>query len=196
MIESGTVKRDKWMTAIALLGVVVGCGSSGGTSGSGGAGGGTAGRGGASGAGGMAVATGEIVWLEDGTSESVPTALADHAMQGSTDTIEIAGSELVTTAPRTIGILIGSPTALGGTYMCGDTVNAIVISYTDGSTNGYTPQSCKITLTVPPLPTDGGASDGGAGHAVGTFTVVLTAAGGITKNLTAGTFDIPVTVGS
>jgi hypothetical protein len=194
MIESRPVTTFKWMTAIALLGLVVGCGSSGGTTGSGGAGGGAAGHGGASGAGGTAVATGEIVWLEDGTSEGIPTALADHAMEGPTDTIEIAGAQPVATDGRDLSIGIASPTVLGGTYLCSDTVDVVIISYLDGSSNGYTAQSCTITLTVPPLPT--GTSDAGAGHAVGTFNIVLTAAGGLTKNLTAGTFDVPVTVGS
>jgi hypothetical protein len=189
---------NSWTTAIALAGLLAGCGSSGGTPGDGGSGGrgGSAGHGGASGGGGTGVASGEIVWLEDGTSESVPTALADRAQQGIYDSLEIAGSELVLTDARSIGIIVTSPSALGGTYLCSDTTDVVEISYLDGSANEYQAQSCTVTLTVPALVPDGGTSDAGAGRAVGTFTIVLTAAGGITKNLTDGSFDIPITNGN
>jgi hypothetical protein len=94
-------------------------GAPGGDGGSGGSGG-AVGHGGASGGGGAGVASGEIVWLEDGVSESVPTALADRAQQGIYDTLEITGAELVTTDARTIGMILGNSSPLGGTYMCSD----------------------------------------------------------------------------
>ena len=88
-----TMGRCLACTAVVglLASVVAGCGSSGGTPGDGGSGGsgGSAGHGGASGGGGTGVATGEIVWLEDGTSESVPTALADFLATHSDIDVEL-----------------------------------------------------------------------------------------------------------
>ena len=150
-------------------------------------GGGGSGTGGFGGSGAL---SGEIVWEEDGVGHSVPTALADYTTSATTDVIEIVGAELVLVGERSIGILIGATPPLGGPYQCSDPV-APIITYSDGSTTAYQAQSCRITVAIPTA-----SADGGSGNATGTFTFVLTAAGGITKNITNGTFDIPTTRGN
>ena len=170
--------------------LLVGCGSSDGKA-AGGKGGVSGGGGsGTGGFGGTGAPSGEIVWEEDGVWHSVPTALADYTTSASTDVIEIVGAELVLVGERSIGILVGATPPLGGTYQCSDPV-APIITYSDGSTTAYQAQSCRITVAIP---TSG--AGGGAGNATGTFTFLLTAAGGITKDITNGTFDVPITRGN
>jgi hypothetical protein len=162
-----------------FLGLILhGCGSGGGSA-PGDGGGGTGGAG--SGAGGT------LIWQDDGATHRAGFAAASLVHGATLDLLQITGGE-----STGIGISFGvgsrTPPIVAGTYQCAQTGTGPIVSFAYTAPNVdpvYT--SCTIWITT--IGVSGGT------HCTGTFSAVfpLTGSGG-SKAITAGTFDLPLTV--
>ena len=125
-----------------------------------------------------------ITWKDDGTSEKAIVTLAQRTMQGTSDYLNLLGTN------SSVGITIvvgatGRPLA-AETFTCNQgTDQTITLTYSDadGGTLATT-QSCTVVVTRP------GTLNGAS--ATGTFTAAFTLDGGGTKAITDGSFDVPI----
>ena len=157
--------------AVLLCAIGAGCSSSGG-----------AGDGGALRDTGTALGGGVLTWKEGGTMHAAQFATAAMARSASLDLLEVTGAEQALGLAFGIGFM--PPPLVAGPYTCGGTGYPIV-SFTYNGTEGQM-LTCAIDLTS--VGTVAGA------HAVGTFTATLGVAGGGSKLITDGRFDVPMTV--
>jgi len=167
-----TYGRDRAPLLVVLALAIAGCGSSDGTPGGGGDGGG------GSDGGGAPAGSGTLTWLENGTMHTAIYPSGARVMSTMTDMVQVSGGDATGT-----GISLGvtmPPPLVPGTYPCGisGTGSRTIVSFSYTIAGLF--QSCTITLTSV------GAKTGD--HAVGTFS----ATGG--KMITAGVFDVPLTV--
>ena len=137
------------------------------------------GRGGASG-------NGTISWQDDGVAHQSLTASAALVTSSGIQILQLAGGEA-----SGIGIAFGvsaKPTVGLGAFECGPTAGSYPITSFSYTATGVEPlyQSCTVGITAL------GAATGE--RASGTFSAVLTKTGGGTKAITAGIFDVALTV--
>jgi hypothetical protein len=155
-----------------LCAIAAGCGS----------GGGTANDGAVSGDGAGPLGGGVMTWKEGGTPHTAQFATAAFAHSASLDLLNVVGSE--PNLGLAFGIGAKPPPLVTGQYACGGTGYPIVsLTYTGTEGQMFT---CAIDLTAL------GATAGS--HAVGTFSATLGVAGGGSKVITEGRFDVPMTV--
>ena len=162
---------------VALAAGLSGCGSSATPADGGGRGGG----------GGSASGTGTLSWQDDGVAHQTAFASAALVTSSGIQLLQVAGGEA-----SGIGLAFGvsgMPTIGVGTYQCGPSAGGgypiTSFSYT---APGVDPlyQSCTVSITAL------GAVAGE--HASGTFSAVLTKSAGGTEAITAGVFNVPLTV--
>jgi len=125
---------------------------------------------------------GNLSWLEDGVRRTALVSAAARVTSLMTDMLQVSGGQ-----SGGIGIAFGvstPPPLAPGTYTCGLTGNNVITTFSYNDAGVF--QTCTITLTSV------GAKTGE--RAVGTFSATFPAAGGGTKAITGGTFDIPQTV--
>jgi hypothetical protein len=137
--------------------------------------------------GGGAPGTGTISWQDDGVAHHTSFASASLVTSSGLQILQIAGGEA-----SGVGIALGvsaKPAVGTGTFQCGvgDAGGYPIVSFSYTAT-GVDPlyQSCTVSITAL------GAAKGE--HATGTFSAVLNKTGGGTKALTAGAFDLVLTV--
>jgi len=164
-----------YLPLAALLCGGAGCGSSGGsTSRDGSGGGGSSGN--------------TISWQDDGAAHATAFGTASLVTSSGLQILQVAGGEA-----SGIGIAFGvtsKPRVGLGTFQCGiaaDGGGYPITSFSYTAT-GVDPlyQSCTVAVTAL------GAASGE--RASGTFSAVLTKTAGGTKAITAGVFDLPLTV--
>lgn len=157
-----------------LLAGAAGCGSSAPSNTDGGGGGGASG-------------TGTISWQDDGVARHASFASASLVTSSGLQILQIAGGE-----GSGIGIAFGvsAKPAVGlGAFQCGlgDAGGYPITSFSYTATGvDALYQSCMVDITAL------GAASGT--RASGTFSAVLNKTGGGTKAITAGVFDIALTV--
>ena len=161
---------------LALAAVATGCGSSGNGAASNDGGGG----GGASG-------SGTLTWQDDGAAHQALFASATLVTSSGLQIVQIAGGEA-----GGIGIAFGvssKPAVSIGTFQCGPGANAgypiTSFSYTATGVDALY-QSCTVSVATL------GAASGE--RVTGSFSAVLNKTAGGTKAITAGAFDVPLTV--
>ena len=126
-----------------------------------------------------------ITWKDDGTSEKAIVTLAQRSTQGTSDYLNLLGTN------SSVGITIvvgatGRPLA-AETFTCNQTTSDQTVSLTYSDADGgtlATTQSCTVGVTQPGAPN--GAS------ATGTFAAVFTLESGGTKAITDGSFNVPI----
>jgi hypothetical protein len=124
---------------------------------------------------------GTISWLEDGSPECAASATATFSDNSAGTMIYLTG------ATPTINIGMGVSTVLGpapivGSYSCVPLDSRIV---TFSYAQGMAAQTCELTLNMQGTP---------GVHATGTFSASVLVAAGVTKTITSGVFDVPVTI--
>jgi hypothetical protein len=163
------------LAAAVLAAGATGCGSGGsGVAKDGGGGGGASG-------------SGTLTWQDDGTAHQALFASATLVTSSGLQILQMAGGEA-----GGIGIAFGvsaKPAVALGTFQCGPGASSgypiTSFSYTaDGVDPLY--QSCMVSIATL------GAASGE--RVTGSFSAVLTKTAGGTKAITAGTFNIPLTV--
>jgi len=128
-----------------------------------------------------------ITWKDDGTSQSAIVTLAQRTMQGTSDYLNLLG----TNSSVGITIVVGTTgRALGAeTFMCNQTTSDQTVTLTYSDADGGTlptTQSCSVKVTQP------GALNGAS--ATGTFSAVFNLDGGGTKSITEGSFNVPISM--
>jgi hypothetical protein len=157
----------------ALFAGAAGCGSSAAGTSDGG------GHGGASG-------NGTLSWQDDGVVHQAISPTASLVTSSGLQILQIAGGEA-----SGIGIAFGVSTnsTIGtGDFQCGAATGGFPITSFSYTATGVAPlyQSCTVSITAL------GAAKGE--HATGTFSAVLNKTGSGTKAITAGAFDVALTV--
>jgi hypothetical protein len=128
---------------------------------------------------------GRLTWLDDGTRHTAYFATAALARSAMMDFLQIAGGES-TGVGISFGI-VAIPPIGPSTVMCGATaVPFASFSYGPGVEPLAT--SCSVTVSTIQL--------AGTTRVTGTFEAVFPKTGGGTKALTAGDFDLAMTVSS
>jgi hypothetical protein len=169
--------------------VVSACSGSGG--GGGGGGGGAVGTGGASGGGsgqggGAAGSGGNTVgvnWLDNGTSVTALGTSATLVLFQGQENLEIIGS---TTELSIRLVVAAAPPLTPQTFVCNAVAGgpSAMANYIDNASVPLTPQSCTVTLT------EAGRTSGSP--VVGTFKALFLVPTGGSRNLTSGTFNLPL----
>lgn len=127
-----------------------------------------------------------LSWQDDGVAHQALTASASLVTSSGFQILQIAGGEA-----SSIGIAFGvtSNSTVGtGSFQCGPAAGSFPITSFSYTATGVEAlyQSCTVSITAL------GAAKGE--HASGTFSAVLNKTGGGTKAITAGVFDIALTV--
>lgn len=138
------------------------------------------------GGGGGASGSGTLSWQDDGVAHQSLTASAALVTSSGIQILQIAGGEA-----SGIGIAFGvsaKPTVGLGAFQCGPAAGGYPITSFSYTATGVAPlyESCTVSITAL------GAAKGE--HASGTFSAVLDKTAGGTKAITAGVFDIALTV--
>jgi hypothetical protein len=142
---------------------------------------------GCGGGGGGAGAGRHITWQNDGTTIKAVVTLASRDMQGTSDFLNLLGSN--PTAGITIVVsAIGRP--LGAeTFVCNQTASDQTVSFDYTEADGGTlPATASCTVAV----TQVGALNGPS--ATGTFSAVLNLRNGGPKAITNGSFNVPISM--
>jgi hypothetical protein len=162
-----------WMVGL-LLGLVAGCGSSGGASpGGGGAGSGAAGKGGA------ASGCQAMSWDDDGTSMCADFLQLTRSTKSGFDQLVAVGTK-TTNVGLTFKVVVpgGGAIELGKDYACDGMY--VVLVYQVGNLMSHTTTSCTINIS---------ALGSATTPAIGTFSAMLKAGDGTPKQITNGTFS-------
>jgi hypothetical protein len=128
-----------------------------------------------------------ITWKDDGTSEKAIVTLAMRGMQGTSDYLNLLG----TNSSVGITIVVGATgRSLGAeTFTCNQTASdqTVTLTYSDAD-GGTLPtiQGCTVAVT------QAGVLSGGP--ATGTFSAVFNLASGGTKSITEGSFNVPISM--
>jgi hypothetical protein len=131
---------------------------------------------------GAALGGGILTWKEGGTMHTAQFATGTMARSASLDLLEVTGADVA--VGLSFGVAVMPPPLVAGPYACGGSGYPIVsFSYT--GTDG---QMLTCALDVTSLGTVAGA------HTVGTFSASLSVAGGATKAITDGRFDVVMTI--
>jgi hypothetical protein len=139
-------------------------------------------EGGVSGCQPVAGGLGAMSWLDDGTQECAVGTSATFVNTSIYTMFSLSGSTTTLGVGLGVSTVLG-PGPIGGSYSCAplDSVS-VTFNYTQGQTSTAA-TSCQLTLNM----------QGTAGvHATGTFAATLMTAGGGTKSISDGVFDVPV----
>ena len=158
---------------VALFAGAAGCGSNAAGTPDGGGGGGASGN-------------GTISWQDDGVAHQAISATASLVTSSGLQILQIAGGEA-----SGVGIAFGvsSNSTVGtGSFQCGAAAGGFPITSFSYTATGVEPlyQSCTVSITAL------GAAKGE--RASGSFSAVLNKTGGGSKAITAGIFDVALTV--
>jgi hypothetical protein len=131
--------------------------------------------------------TRHMTWKDDGTQETAIVAQAQRTMQGTSDFLNLLGTN--TSVGMTI-VVSATGRSLGAeTFDCNQTAadQGVNLTYSDADGGSLlTTQSCTVAVTQP------GVLNGAS--ATGTFSAVFNLPGGGTKSITDGSFNIPISM--
>ena len=125
----------------------------------------------------------QITWLDDGVMMSATTGNATWASKGGRDSVDMFG------ANHSAGVETLTPLT-AQTYVCGQTTSgqSLLLTYQSGKPAGPVISSESCTVAFTQIGAVGGAK------VTGTFEMVLDLAGGGTKTITNGSFELPLSM--
>lgn len=128
--------------------------------------------------------SGQLTWSYDGANHAAGFATASLVRGGTQDFLQIAGGE-ATGAGIAFGVVSPSP-LMPGHYTCAQSgTGRIIVSFVYTSPGvGPVTQACTIDITT--------VGTTGAAHAVGMFSATVPLDAGGTRDITNGSFDLPV----